>query len=115
MRCVARVYRLDDGRHAYNAVMGMALTPTEHALLEYLRRDAHQGGKISSFDPGWFVSALNVDADEVDAAARRLAAMGLVEIMEVPPIRGYTMRYPLMLMDIRLTQRGLDSNLPRKC
>jgi hypothetical protein len=86
----------------------MALTPTERELLEYLRRDAYQSGKISSFDPGWFVKALNVDADEVDAGARRLAALGLVEIMEVPPIRGYAVRYPLMLMDIRLSQKGLD-------
>lgn len=88
--------------------MTTALTPTERALLEYLRRDAHQSGKVSHFDPGWFVSALEVDADEVDAASRRLASLGLVEIVEVPPIRGYAMRYPLMLTDIRLSQKGLD-------
>jgi hypothetical protein len=88
--------------------MEMPLTPTDLALLDYLRRDAAAaGGKRFSFDPVWFVEALQMNADEVDAAGRRLAALGLVEIGEVPDfLREYRFAYPMDLLDIRLTEKG---------
>ena len=83
-----------------------ALTPTEQALLDYLRRDAAASGQASSFVPSWLATALEMDRDEFVAAARRLADLGLVRVVPIPPgLRGYVNAlYPLTIMDIRLTE-----------
>ena len=82
------------------------LTPNERALLDYLRRDAAESGKASSFAPSWLATALEMDRDEFDAAARRLADLGLVRVARIPPgLRGYVNAlYPLTIMDIRLVE-----------
>src|SRR5665213_1050363 len=62
--------------------MDEPLNLTQHAILEFLLRDALECGKVYHFDPGWVAKALDLHELEMRTASRALAALGAVSIHE---------------------------------
>jgi hypothetical protein len=75
------------------------ISTNELAILSYLRADASQCGKVFHFDPSWVARKVDMYEMEFVAAARQLAARGLIAIHE------FNWKQHLRMTDIVLVER----------